>query len=902
MKSYMRANHKRFVKSQENAASHHWAQDAVYDYDSESDEDAQECHNKGRRTWLQDLDDFFARWNGPWWKEGCVVHYCRGLSCCSSPQDSVQRLTSSAEKVLFRSIVPTICASKWSKLGPVVDWILVGQLAHGMLCSSFLKLGMNTSLDRPNHELDDEVDAKLSEDLNFSVLKGKRYKVSCEFLSDGSRKRTLLHLAIAIEPTRYLSAWWMRRARETDRLPSRVPFLDMLFAPASPLQIALQYIATLLHSKGRQDRLALLWRYDDCDSYSQWCRAFPQNVRALRLLLFVVYAGMYRRHALTFKSLTWRLLQLSDPRLSDAEKEVIVGQFNGASPCCLAPGFPRQIKTQGISGNELLSSPLWQSFLLQFSRIISQQVCDLEWRHGRNRGRSNCHGKSRFHHFCASATLAEGKLLHTARDAFRKAMHKHQLQQLNDRPSGPAAITDAQKELLRAQTPAEIHKKEWLAAQRGLGRNLHVADAATWNEWRAVFDSLPPEQHALLVQRAKQSKVIALDNRRKKKEAQRAEEIAGSGFGCCMLEASARPHCLLDIPADSEATLAIASLGWPSSTMSMSSMVDFSGENSLANLIKDTGLLNDSAFPLSESVIEQHASFRKAEQRFKAECGARPTGQDRFPEEVTYSHPCGGLCANSTDEVTLLLFNRLRRAFCLIAERFGIGRRVACADVILALELQGDAEGPVIAVAFVDLRLANGSNGFVPAGQTFFVLACDTEDIETQLQYRGVRLRYPSLPRVPPRKRPRPPLDRAAVGCLQAMSEDELSQHVLLVKVAPDRRGHTRVRKITIRQVEYRDINLSEVVVEGVVAAFEAVEVNDTQIGRKRQRTKKTQRDFTSLLVAPRAPAVAAIASGSRAAGAVRSAGHADDGVPSVGMLELGVDHNGLDCVNLAAN
>ena len=114
MKSYMRANHKRFVKSQENAASHHWAQDAVYDYDSESDEDAQECHNKGRRTWLQDLDDFFARWNGPWWKEGCVVHYCRGLSCCSSFQDSAQRLTSSAEKVLFRSIVPSICASTWS--------------------------------------------------------------------------------------------------------------------------------------------------------------------------------------------------------------------------------------------------------------------------------------------------------------------------------------------------------------------------------------------------------------------------------------------------------------------------------------------------------------------------------------------------------------------------------------------------------------------------------------------------------------------------------------------------------------------------------------------------------------------------------------------------------------------
>ena len=60
-------------------------------------------------------------------------------------------------------------------------------------------------------------DARLLEDVQFSMLKGQRYKASCQMLTDDVRMRTLLFLAIAIEPLRYLSGWWMRRAREADR-------------------------------------------------------------------------------------------------------------------------------------------------------------------------------------------------------------------------------------------------------------------------------------------------------------------------------------------------------------------------------------------------------------------------------------------------------------------------------------------------------------------------------------------------------------------------------------------------------------------------------------------------------------------------------------------------------------
>ena len=106
---------------------------------------------------------------------------------------------------------------------------------------------------------DDEVlDAKLKEELHFAEMRGVRYKASRSLLNDPSRMRTMLFLAIAIEPLRYLSAWWMRRAREGDRRPNRIPLLDMLLKAASPMQVALQYAASLLRTAGGCDRVQLV--------------------------------------------------------------------------------------------------------------------------------------------------------------------------------------------------------------------------------------------------------------------------------------------------------------------------------------------------------------------------------------------------------------------------------------------------------------------------------------------------------------------------------------------------------------------------------------------------------------------------------------------------------------------
>ena len=126
---------------------------------------------------------------------------------------------------------------------------------------------------------------------------------------------------------------------------------------------------------------------------------FPDQVRSLRRLLLVVAGSLHKRHVLTFGAISWRLLQLADPRVDDASRRLIATKWTCSSECCLAPGFARQLKVQGVSADNLRDDPIWRSLFMQFACVISQQVCDLEWRHGRNRARSNHSGKSTFHMF-----------------------------------------------------------------------------------------------------------------------------------------------------------------------------------------------------------------------------------------------------------------------------------------------------------------------------------------------------------------------------------------------------------------------------------------------------------------------------------------------------------------------
>eukprot|EP00972_Heterocapsa_arctica_P105320 15519524-Heterocapsa_arctica.AAC.1 len=58
------------------------------------------------------------------------------------------------------------------------------------------------------------LDEQLLRELTVSAVAGKRHESSKRFLQDAASRVSLQVLAIAIEVTRYLSGWFMRRARE----------------------------------------------------------------------------------------------------------------------------------------------------------------------------------------------------------------------------------------------------------------------------------------------------------------------------------------------------------------------------------------------------------------------------------------------------------------------------------------------------------------------------------------------------------------------------------------------------------------------------------------------------------------------------------------------------------------
>ena len=173
--------------------------------------------------------------------------------------------------------VPDICASRWTKLGPVLDWLLAAELPHHIFSSCFKKCGVQRA--KPagaagcvaGAEVADSSwrDPVLHSQVAFHVLKGSRFAASCAFLGDAGKLRTLIMLEISLECLRFLSAWLMRRARETDRWPDRVPFLDQLHLPLSPLQAATQYVASLLRGDDGSERLILLWYHQGSVSFKK---------------------------------------------------------------------------------------------------------------------------------------------------------------------------------------------------------------------------------------------------------------------------------------------------------------------------------------------------------------------------------------------------------------------------------------------------------------------------------------------------------------------------------------------------------------------------------------------------------------------------------------------------------
>ena len=115
--------------------------------------------------------------------------------------------------------------------------------------------------------------------------------MSVDTLNSASHVRTLLMLAIVLEAHRYLSDYWLLRARDVDHSADRVPLLDIMHWPTSVLIVSLQYLSSLLFSCGA-GRLKLLWMYQQFESFEEFCASMPGQIREFRRLTLVTFVGI----------------------------------------------------------------------------------------------------------------------------------------------------------------------------------------------------------------------------------------------------------------------------------------------------------------------------------------------------------------------------------------------------------------------------------------------------------------------------------------------------------------------------------------------------------------------------------------------------------------------------------
>ena len=428
--NYMLVHYMRSAASQEERRRHHWidGSPAAADYHNDAGmgidilTDPKDVKHTGLRSYLVSLQKLVQCLNGELWIAGKLISYCghaacAGVRCGINRGERIRCIAQALKETVFRHKPTVPEVSKWTKLGPCLDSILLGMLVHRIFYVALSQV----SVWHEDGKDDDAAAAEPNDDdqeyltaVNFAKHRGIRHRVACAFLREPFHATAILILALCLEPHRFLSAWLMRRASDQDPCASPPMIVDLFNEAYSPVRHLLQYLATM--SRGLCSRLILLWRSQGCGNFAEWCDAFPSQVRLLRRTLLVASVTTDRRQARRAHKARNGicLLSLIDPRQPLAKKRHRADWFVSHRPCCLKPGFAREAWHSLSDAVELLG-PKWSNRLHGLARLLKGNCADVEWRHGRNRGRAQKQWQDTVTMLAARGLLSEASLGETVK-------------------------------------------------------------------------------------------------------------------------------------------------------------------------------------------------------------------------------------------------------------------------------------------------------------------------------------------------------------------------------------------------------------------------------------------------------------------------------------------------------
>lgn len=151
----------------------------------------------------------------------------------------------------------------------------------------------------------------------------------------------------------------------------------------------------------------------------------------MRRVVLVADVSLRRRLELRARAWPWRLLALADTRLSYADRLAVADAFVRMRACCVPPGLARNVLAMNPTADALLEPP-WIGRWHMFAKLVTLNVADVEWRHGRNRNKASHFHQNTMVQVAARSVCSEAQVLHRSTRELRSLLNSRQIVPLQD--------------------------------------------------------------------------------------------------------------------------------------------------------------------------------------------------------------------------------------------------------------------------------------------------------------------------------------------------------------------------------------------------------------------------------------------------------------------------------------
>ena len=527
-------------------------------------------------------------------------------------------------------------------------------------------------------------------------MNGKQFRASLNFLGCLQSQWAVKMLSITIEGSKILTHYWMSCLNNSMRLGSRPPLYKVLDPRSSILTQALQYYASLLFNVCGGGRLLFLWTGSGYTSYADFCACQPDRVPDIRRTFMLCAAWIYRRHFAYLHRDMFSITLVGDPDAYPGMCDEVLQAWDRKHICCVPSGFARDLKKDGITSKELMSTG-WRETMFWTASTIQLSCADIEALHSQNRALAG----SAFHSISSCYINSESNRF--AKEAFdiQSASHKKTISKDDALLNGGAKhecigsimVKDCtgKKATPKGMSPLELFRKHYIKTYSSAG-TLNPCSKECWADVKQRWAELSKEEQDLYRALSEQSAVDALAMRARRDQAKGSTDNKSASGSDLPVVAN------MDFPAIHAQALPL------SQVCELVSSPD-ALQKALRDELETSSAIPKSRFPLGEEALERAWQSQKSKGisgkesikafRVESERIARPSDDDTFPSKVTHESCCGEQCRHFADRRRVALHSQLLRQFGEIVSHKGGVKHVVLADVLCDLDL---ADRPFISV------------------------------------------------------------------------------------------------------------------------------------------------------------------------------------------------------------